>query len=1191
MVKNGSTKRQKHHDKDKYYKLAKEQGLRSRAAFKLSQINRSYPILHGNTKVVLDLCAAPGGWTQIVGRVCGPQTSIIAVDILPIRSLGKRNITTIIGDITTDKCKSDINRAIAIESLSAASAEDKSGGGRKKEKKDGIVDVVINDGAPNIGASYDKDAYQQTELAVHALKCATQHLRHMGSFVTKIYRSRDSASYMWVLQQLFRDVATFKPKASRQQSAEIFYVCQGYYKPDKIDPRLLDPKHIFEYVEGNTTGASDASGASMAVATNGKFNVFHKSWDVAKRQRGGYDTDHLDATLRHTEPVTKFVFDSTNNVDAISTLSTCTGLSFRCEECDRIALLNKNKTKKNKMKTSNHSCLKCSFLLNHPLTTPEIKTCVVDLKLLNKGDFKGLVMWREKMITSWKQKEKDDKANNSDASDDDSDASNSDSDDDDGDDEAGSAGDDDEDEIQKEIRKARERKQRERKKIKKKERKVMAKKRRQSAFGMDLNAIDVQEHDQFFSLATLNSKSTKDLHDISEVNLDRVTTEQAFGKDSDSDDSDSDAEHNNIPGKEDTESGYSYRMEKELDMAYDKFIQTTKNGENKIGTKTAKRSKKLLREKMAQQSHEDHELLLNSERGVGAYAKAYVQLLQGPQDSDDDDDDEEVNMNDDSDGFDEEPMTPAEHKAKNKKKKNNNKKEENEKVVDFTTSDTSDDTAGTNGNTNKNPLIHEFPDEPTPMKTARWFSNPLFAEIGQTVNAATTTSNAQNGDKNNDFSRDLDPLVDNDNDEDKMNDDAAKSAAKSAAAASIIIAPSLIPPPPSSITSTKKNKNTKQKKNANTVNHNKMTKNKDMDDNNNNKEGKKEKKITADDVLAMMPRTDKQKRHEKRIKAKERDERRQARKAKKMGEEGNLQDFDLAPGAVSTARASAANNDDDDEDDEDLMKMEGMSDEKKKKIMEARKLIKAGIGSIAGAGNKGRDSESSNNNNDRFEIVKGSSSLMMSSSVLPAKVDDRKYDSDNEEYDSEDYAETMALGTMMLRHSKSKALVDASYNRFAWNDPSELPEWFVDDENRNYRPQLPIPPALLAKMKEKMFALSVRPIAKVAEARARKNRKAKSKLASAKKKAQSVANSSDMSEAMKLRSITKALRSEDKSTGKNGKNYVVTKKGQGKRGVKGGIMVDKTMKSDKRGMERAAKKRKGGKKGGLTGSKKRRNHK
>ena len=69
----------------------------------------------------------------------------------------------------------------------------------------------------------------------------------------------------------------------------------------------------------------------------------------------------------------------------------------------------------------------------------------------------------------------------------------------------------------------------------------------------------------------------------------------------------------------------------------------------------------------------------------------------------------------------------------------------------------------------------------------------------------------------------------------------------------------------------------------------------------------------------------------------------------------------------------------------------------------------------------------------------------------------------------------------------------------AWNDPSDLPDWFLDDESKHYRPQLPIPPALIAKIKEQQQALSVRPIAKVAEARARKNKRAKLKLAAAKK--------------------------------------------------------------------------------------------
>jgi AdoMet-dependent rRNA methyltransferase SPB1 len=282
-----------------------------------------------------------------------------------------------------------------------------------------------------------------------------------------------------------------------------------------------------------------------------------------------------------------------------------------------------------------------------------------------------------------------------------------------------------------------------------------------------------------------------------------------------------------------------------------------------------------------------------------------------------------------------------------------------------------------------------------------------------------------------------------------------------------------------------------------------------------------------------------------------------------MGE--SERDFDLVP--------ASGDGDTDDEDDE---KMEGISEERKRKLIEARKLIKAGMGTVSG---------SSKDQSSGYEVV--GADPEEEEGPLPVR-DTRKYDSDHEEYDSDDQAQTMALGTMMLRRSKAKQLVDASYNRFAWNDPADLPEWFVDDESRHYRPQLPIPPALIAKMKEKMLALSTKPIAKVAEARARKNRKAKAKLATAKKKAQAVANSADMSDAMKLKSISKALRSDD---GKNsGKKYVVAKKGQGKYGVKGAKMVDKRLKTDKRSMDRATKKKKNGKKGGLTGSKRRRHH-
>jgi AdoMet-dependent rRNA methyltransferase SPB1 len=122
----------------------------------------------------------------------------------------------------------------------------------------------------------------------------------------------------------------------------------------------------------------------------------------------------------------------------------------------------------------------------------------------------------------------------------------------------------------------------------------------------------------------------------------------------------------------------------------------------------------------------------------------------------------------------------------------------------------------------------------------------------------------------------------------------------------------------------------------------------------------------------------------------------------------------------------------------------------------AKDLIKRGVGKNGIVTKVSTDSG--------FEIVPAENEDATMLATQLQRVDQRTFDSDSEEYDAHDRTRTLALGTMMLRNSKKKALVDASYNRFAWNDPRNLPSWFVDDEMRHNKPQLPIPNALLEQV-------------------------------------------------------------------------------------------------------------------------------
>jgi AdoMet-dependent rRNA methyltransferase SPB1 len=297
-------------------------------------------------------------------------------------------------------------------------------------------------------------------------------------------------------------------------------------------------------------------------------------------------------------------------------------------------------------------------------------------------------------------------------------------------------------------------------------------------------------------------------------------------------------------------------------------------------------------------------------------------------------------------------------------------------------------------------------------------------------------------------------------------------------------------------------------------------------------------------VLHEMPKTEKEIRKEKRKK----ETLRQLKKLNKNGiddEEKRLGSFEVAP----------AEGDDNDYDEH--------LDEKTKA---QRVLISQGMGKRV------RDE------GGVVEIVPATESGL--------KVhDSRSYDSDNENYDAHDKATTLALGTMMLRGSKKKALVDASYNRYSWNDPKDLPSWFMDDEMRHNKPQLPVPAALMEQIKSKFQTTGTKDIKKVAEARMRKRKRATNQLKAAKKQANSVADNSEMSDKQKIKAIARAMKS-TKGQGINpSKVYVVTKKvngaSSGSKGAGTGKLkfVDSRMKKDKRATRAANKRQKKGGKG------------
>lgn len=188
---------------DPYVKRAQDEGWRSRAVFKLEELDKKYRLFQGNS-VVVDLGAAPGGWSQYAAKKALPKGRIIALDILEMECLD--GVEFIQGDFTED---------IALQQLLGALGADR-------------ADLVLSDLAPNISGMRSVDQPRSMYLAELALELAVQILAPGGSFITKVFQGEGFDELLAECRKRFKTVRVRKPAASRQESRETYIVASGF---------------------------------------------------------------------------------------------------------------------------------------------------------------------------------------------------------------------------------------------------------------------------------------------------------------------------------------------------------------------------------------------------------------------------------------------------------------------------------------------------------------------------------------------------------------------------------------------------------------------------------------------------------------------------------------------------------------------------------------------------------------------------------------------------------------------------------------------------------------------------------------------------------------------------------------------------------------------------------------------------
>lgn len=191
------------HEADPYVQLARKEGYRSRAVYKLKEIQERDKILKSGMTVV-DLGAAPGGWSQYARPQIGKNGRLVALDILPMNPI--KDVEFICGDFREDVVLEALESLVPI----------------------GSADLVLSDMAPNISGIDVADQASSIYLCELALDFAVQRLKPGGAFLVKLFQGEGSEAFLKMVRNRFKTVQIRKPKASRQRSPEVYVLARDH---------------------------------------------------------------------------------------------------------------------------------------------------------------------------------------------------------------------------------------------------------------------------------------------------------------------------------------------------------------------------------------------------------------------------------------------------------------------------------------------------------------------------------------------------------------------------------------------------------------------------------------------------------------------------------------------------------------------------------------------------------------------------------------------------------------------------------------------------------------------------------------------------------------------------------------------------------------------------------------------------